>query len=77
MGKVGGALNLPGLSTLFGSQEECNTPLLMLVWNHCIYFLLSLSDHSPFPIFQSSVVDIHVGHPLFYDVLILIPFLFL
>ena len=46
----------------------------MPVWTHCIYFLLSWSHHSPFLIFQSSVVDIHVGHPLFYSVLILIPF---
>ena len=38
-------------SLLFGLQEECNTLLLMQVWTHCIYFLLSLSDHSPFPIF--------------------------
>ena len=42
---------------------------------YVFYFLYLIT--SPFLIFQSSVVDTHVGHPLFYGALILIPFVFL
>ena len=65
IGKFGGALNLP----LPDSQEEYNTlhPMLALIHYRC--FQPFSLVHSPFPRFQSSVVDIPVDLLSFINVL--------